>query len=265
MSMNSDDTSPIDSPFSRRELLAGTAAVAGAGLVPKGATAAGRRTIEAIAFDAFPIFDPRPIAAAAKAHIPDKGALLAGMWSSKLFGYSWFLTAAGQYRPFSAVAESALRSTAQELGLTLSPEIALDLLDGYSRLDAWSDVKSALERLRAAGVALAFVSNLGEAALRANMRRAGIEGYFAHVLSTDRVRRFKPAPEAYAMAPEAFRLPKHNIGFASFAGWDAAGATWFGYETAWINRAGAVAETLDPAPAYVSKGIEGVLSLAKID
>jgi 2-haloacid dehalogenase len=191
--------------------------------------------------------------------------MLASMWSTKLFGYSWLLTAAGQYRPFSAVAESALRFTAQELGLTLSPDIALDLLDGYSRLDAWSDVTPALERLRAAGVRLAFLSNLGEAALRANMRRAGIEGYFAHVLSTDRVRRFKPAPEAYAMALDAFGLPKHKIGFASFGGWDAAGATWFGYKTAWINRAGAVAETLDPTPAFVSKGIEGGLSLAEID
>lgn len=54
---------------------------------------------------------------------------------------------------------------------------------------------------------------------------------FDAVLSTDEVRSFKPAPAAYALATEHFKLSKADIGFVAFAGWDALGASWFGYDT----------------------------------
>ncbi|CAN5253020.1 hypothetical protein BH11PSE5_BH11PSE5_06340 [soil metagenome] len=106
------------------------------------------------------------------------------------------------------------------------------------------------------------MSNLGEEALRTNMARNGIASAFAHVLSTDRVRKFKPAPAAYAMAIDAFDLPKDRIGFAAFGGWDAAGAAWFGYRTAWVNRLGVPREPIEPGPSIVAPGMEAVLDLA---
>jgi 2-haloacid dehalogenase len=136
------------------------------------------------------------------------------------------------------------------------------LVDQFDQLDVWPDVKPALARLRTAGVRLVFLSNLSEATLRANMKRNRIADLFESPLSTDRVRRFKPAPQAYRMAIEALRLPREQIGFAAFGGWDAVGATWFGYRTAWVNRAGAPAEPLDAQPAVTSRGIESVLALA---
>lgn len=36
--------------------------------------------------------------------------------------------------------------------------------------------------------------------------------------------------------------------FVAFAGWDAAGAKWFGYPTFWNNRQGAAQEMLDAKP-----------------
>ena len=82
------------------------------------------------------------------------------------------------------------------------------------------------------------------------------------MLSTDKVRRFKPSPAAYRMATGALSLPADRIGFAAFAGWDAAGAGWFGYPTAWINRLGAPAETVGPEPLVTSRDLSGVLTLA---
>ena len=92
----------------------------------------------------------------------------------------------------------------------------------------------------------------------------GIARYFEAPLSTDAVRRFEPAPEAYAMALRAFDLPHSHIGFAAFSGWDAAGATWFGYRTAWVNRFGLPVEPLDTRPAITSRGMERVLALTGI-
>ena len=68
-------------------------------------------------------------------------------------------------------------------------------------------------------------------------------------LSTDRVRRFKPDPQAYAMGPAALNLSRDEIVYVAFAGWDAAGAVWSGYRTFWLNRLRAVEEHLDTSIA----------------
>ncbi len=248
--------------ISRRTIVGGLAVAAGAAALPVRALAATQSKIRFIGFDGFVIFDPRPVAALAIHHFPEKGAALAAAWSAKLFGYSWLVTAAEHYQDFPTLADASLRYTSENLGLELAPAIRRDLLGAYERLEAWSDVKPALEKLRAAGIRLAFLSNLSEPMLLSNMRHAGIAEYFDPPLSTDRVRRFKPAPAAYHMAMDAYGLPREKIGFAAFGGWDAAGATWFGYRTAWVNRLGVVPEALDPKPLITCQGMEGVLELA---
>jgi len=244
----------------RRAIVAGIAAT-----VATPSRALTTPPLRAIAFDAFPIFDPRGIAALARERLGEKGDALAAGWSAKLFGYGWLETAAGRYSDFATLADAALRFAAEAMGIALDGATREALVDRYNALDLWPDAKPALARLRAAGVRLAFLSNLGEATLRANMERNGIEHLFEAVLSTDRVRAFKPAPRAYHMAMEALRLPRARIGFAAFGGWDAVGATWFGYRTAWVNRAGAPAEPLDAKPAFASRGMEGVLALAGLN
>ena len=91
---------------------------------------------------------------------------------------------------------------------------------------------------------LGFLSNFTPAMLDAAIRSSGLGGVFEHVLSTDRVRTYKPDPRAYQLGLDAFRLPREQIVFAAFAGWDAAGAKRFGYPTYWVNRLQAPPEEL---------------------
>ena len=244
----------------RRAVVAGIAAT-----VALPARAGTVSPLRAIAFDAFPIFDPRGIAALARERLGEKGDSLVTAWSAKLFGYGWLETAASRYTNFTTLADAALRFSAEAMGLALDDATRHALVDRYDALDLWPDVKPALARLRAAGLRLVFLSNLTEATLRANIARNGIGDLFEAVLSTDRVRAFKPAPRAYHMAMDVLHLPREAIGFAAFGGWDAIGATWFGYRTAWVNRAGAPAEPLDAKPAFASRGMEGVLALAGLN
>jgi len=253
---------PGAATYSRRAALGVVAG--GAALFPAAARVVTSGSIEAIAFDGFPIFDPRSIARKVVAVVPDRGRDLAQAWTTKLFGNSWLYTAAGQYATFDEVADNALRYAADSLNVKLSAADRAALVAGYAELDIWPDVKPALARLRAAGIKLAFLSNLGERTLRADMERNGLDAIFDHVLSTDRVRAFKPSPKAYAMALDAFGLPQSRIGFAAFGGWDAAGAAWFGYRTAWVNRLGVPFENLGPGPAFVSTTISAVLDLAAV-
>jgi 2-haloacid dehalogenase len=71
---------------------------------------------------------------------------------------------------------------------------------------------------------------------------------FEHVLSTDQVQTYKPAPRAYQLGVDALGLEREQILFAAFAGWDASGAKRFGYPTFWVNRLDAVPEQLGATP-----------------
>lgn len=255
----------------RRTVLAG--AVAGAGLVGAGwstapaAALAGTRVaggLKALAFDGFTIFDPRPVTAAVVAQFPDQGKALAAAWTGKLFALSWLETAAGRYSGFDAVADAALAYSAESLSVPLSPAARRDLVGAYRRLPLWPDARAGLEKLRAAGFRLAFLSNLGADALVDAMRRNAIDELMEPPISTDRVRAFKPSPRAYAMAPDVFGVSRDAVGFVAFGGWDALGATWFGYRTAWLNRLGVPAETLSPAAEVTSTGFDGALRLAGV-
>lgn len=221
-----------------------SAGVAGSMLRSASAAQPGRPPIKAIAFDGFPIFDPRPVFALAEQLFPGRGAELSNAWRIRQFEYTWLRTAAAQYRDFLGVIDDALVFAAKSLGLELTPQKRAALVGSYLQLRDWPDVKQALTQLRAAGIRLAFLNNFTPAMLEANTRHAGLEGFFEFSLSVDAVRVYKPHPRAYQMGVDAFRLSPEEILFAAFAGWDAAGAKLFGYPTFWVNRQGQPAEEL---------------------
>src|SRR5262249_56332719 len=57
-----------------------------------------------------------------------------------------------------------------------------------------------------------------------------------YILSADSVRIYKPSPEVYKLAPNAFGVEPHEIAFVSANGWDCAGAAAFGFHVVHINR-----------------------------
>ncbi|HLK55440.1 MAG TPA: haloacid dehalogenase type II [Chthonomonadaceae bacterium] len=231
----------------RRAFLAGSTA-AGLMACASQAQAAPKPTIRAIAFDAFPIFDPRPVSALVEQLFPGKGADLNNSWRTRQFEYTWLRSMGGRYKDFWSVTEEALVFAAKTLQLELTAEKRVRLMQAYLELKPWPDVAPALASLKAAGIRLAFLSNFTPGMLNAGIKNGGLEGTFEHILSTDRAKTYKPAPHAYQMGMEAFKLRREEILFAAFAGWDAAGAKWFGYPTFWVNRLHSPAEELDVAP-----------------
>ena len=72
----------------------------------------------------------------------------------------------------------------------------------------------------------------------------------------------KPDPRAYQMGPDAFGLPLREIGFCASAGWDAAGAKWFGYPTFWLNRTGQAPEQLGVEADGIGAGMSDLVDFA---
>ena len=135
-------------------------------------------------------------------------------------------------------------------------------MNAYLDLRAWPDVPQTLKSLKASGIRLAFLSNFTARMLEAGINNSGLEGMFEHVLSTDSVKAFKPAPRAYQMAVDAFGLKPGAIAFAAFAGWDAAGAKWLGFPTVWVNRLNSPTEQLSVTPDVTCKDLSGLAAVA---
>ena len=219
--------------------------------------------IKAIAFDGFPIIDPRPVFAKAAEMFPDKGRALSEIWRTRLFEYTWLRTLGGRYADFLLVAEQSLVFAAKASSIDLTAEQRNALMQTWLTLKAWPDVAPALTELKAAGIRMAFLSNVTEAMMNAVVKNSALEGLLEPHLSTDRVKVFKPASAAYQMGVDAFKLAKEEILFAAFAGWDAAGAKWFGYPTFWVNRMNAPVEELDAAPDGIGSGMADLVKFVR--
>ena len=233
--------------ITRRNLVAGLAAVGAlsGAATPALARAASRSPFKAVVFDGFPIIDPRPVAALAEQFFPGKGAELNNTWRTRQFEYCWLRTLANRYADFRQVTQEALVFAAKSLRLELSASARDRLVHAYLELSAWPDVLPALRSLRGAGIRMTFLSNLTAEMLEAALRNSALNDFFEAPLTTDRVRAFKPDPRAYEMALKAFDCRREEIAFVASAGWDAAGAKWFGYPTFWVNRTELPAEELD--------------------
>lgn len=77
--------------------------------------------------------------------------------------------------------------------------------------------------------------------LEALTSSSGIAGRLTEVISVDRVKMYKPEGACYALVEPALRVTKEEVLFISSNGFDVAGAKRYGFQVAWIERAGTVA------------------------
>jgi 2-haloacid dehalogenase len=244
----------------RRTFLTSGLGLAGTLLSNPIAAAVPLSTLRAIAFDAFPIFDPRSVAARCEALFPGRGGELVALWRTRQFEYAWLRTVSNRYADFERVTADALAYAADALKLHVTAGEREQLLRAHFELRAWPDALPALTRLRETGLRLAFLSNFTPDMLDGCIEFAGIAGLFDRVLSTDAARTYKPNPRAYELGTAALGLPREQILFVAFAGWDAAGAKTFGYPTFWVNRLGLPPEHLGVQPDGTGADLDALLA-----
>ena len=220
--------------------------------------------IKAIAFDGFPIFDPRSVSKKVVELLPVEGHQVIDRWRIKQFTYQWLRGLGSQYKSFLEVSRDALISAVEECGATLSTSEVDAVINEYNKIDVWKDVLPALQQLRRQNIRLCFLSNMSEEMIAQGIRNAGISDYFNYVLSADRVRTFKPDPRVYQLALNAYGLTKSEILFVAFAGWDVAGAKWFGYPTYWVNRMNSQLDKLDADPDGVGANLSDLVKFVEL-
>lgn len=216
--------------------------------------------IKAIVFDAYgTLFDVYSIAALAEDFFPGRGRELAALWRDKQIEYTHLRTLSGRYTDFWQVTGDALVFAAAQLGLSLFLPEHARLMQQYARLAPYPENIAALERMKAKGLPLGVLSNGTQEMLDSALDAAGMAPLFDHVLSVDPVKKFKTAPEAYQLAPDAFGCAVEDILFVSSNCWDACGATWYGFTTFWINRFDRAPEELGVAPTAIGRTMHDVV------
>lgn len=243
----------------RHFLETGLSLAAAAAFVPsaKAAKAAG---YTAVVFDAFVIFDPRPVTNLAETLFPQRGAALVTAWRTRQFEYTWLRSISKRYADFLEITQDALVFAAKTTKVELTRDKQRQLVNAHTSLRAWPDARATLKMLKERGLTLALLSNFTQAMLLGCINAADLAGMFDHVLSTDAVKTYKPDPRAYQLGVDELQRERNDILYAAFAGWDAAGAKAFGYSTFWVNRAGATLEELGLNPDATGANLADLLA-----
>ena len=218
---------------------------------------------QAVLFDAYgTLFDVYSVALTAEQLFPGQGQALSVLWRDKQIEYTRLVTTSNHgahYQPFWELTRAGLRYAAKRLQLTLGAEAEQQLMNQYRHLSAFPENKDVLQALRARGIQTGILSNGDPEMLGIAVRSAGLEGLLDHVISVDSVRKYKTHPEAYALGEQACRLRANQIAFVSCNSWDALAATWYGYQTLWVNRYGLPFEELGTQPTRSGTTLNDVL------
>lgn len=187
---------------------------------------------------------------------------VAGHWRLKQLQYTWLRAVADAHADFWDVTQDGLDWALEAAGLQGDAKLRQRLLDLYWELQAYPEVPAMLKALKDGGLQTAILSNGSPPMLEGAVKSAGIEGVLDDVLSVESVGVFKPHVRVYDLVQGRFGCARDEVLFVSSNGWDAAGASGYGFVTAWVNRAGEPMDRLPWTPAHVLSDLTSIPELA---
>lgn len=196
-------------------------------------------------------------------HLQDSWAELASHWRLKQLQYTWLRAITDAHADFWDVTQDGLDWAMEAAGLSGDVALRQRLLDLYWELQAYPEVPAMLQALKDAGLNTAILSNGSPAMLDGAVQSAGLGSVLDDVLSVESVGIFKPDARVYDLVEERFGCARDEVLFVSSNGWDAAGATGYGFVTAWVNRAGEPVDRLPWRPAHILPDLTTIPDLAK--
>ena len=228
---------------------------------------AGPVLVRAVLFDAYgTLFDVYSVGLLAEQLFPGQGQSLALLWRDKQIEYTRLVTTSRRgpqlesvYQPFWELTRAGLRYACKRLELDLNSEREERLMNQYRHLSAFPENREVLQALKKRGVVTGILSNGDPAMLAVAVKSAGLEDLLDHVLSVDAIRTYKTHHDAYALGPKTTGLGPAQIAFVSCNSWDALAATWYGYQTLWVNRYGLPFEELGTQPVRTGSNLRDVL------
>ncbi|MFS4582157.1 haloacid dehalogenase type II [Phaeobacter sp. C3_T13_0] len=194
-------------------------------------------------------------------HLVDNWVELANHWRLKQLQYTWLRAITKTHTDFWDVTQDGLDWAMEATGLSGDPQLRKRLLDLYWQLQAYKEVPQMLRALKAAGMQTAILSNGSPEMLDGAVRSAGLGQVLDDVLSVESVGVFKPDERVYDLVGRRFNCQRDEVLFVSSNGWDAAGASGYGFVTAWVNRNGEPIDRLPWKPQHVLGDLSSIPDL----
>ena len=193
--------------------------------------------------------------------IKDTWPQLAEQWRLKQLQYTWLRAITQAHTDFWEVTQDGLDWALEKCGVDGDAELRERLLSLYWELQAYPEVPEMLQTLKAAGLNTAILSNGSPNMLDGAVQSAGIKTLLDDNLSVQSVGIFKPDSRVYDLVGQRFGCAKDEVLFISSNGWDAAGATGYGFTTAWVNRS---VEPMDRMPWKPKHVLRDLIDIPKI-
>jgi 2-haloacid dehalogenase len=152
------------------------------------------------------------------------------------------------YEDFGVQADTGLEITARHYKVSMLGEEKNLILSTLCKLRPFPEVASGLQRLRAAGLRLATLTNSTKPVAEAQLAFAGLQRHFEQVISADEVQCFKPAPEVYHLAARRLGVEPGQMRLVAAHDWDVTGALRAGCAAAFVARPGQVMNPFGPQP-----------------
>ena len=138
--------------------------------------------------------------------------------------------------------------------------VIIDMFEGLRQADLFPEVPAVIARIEGARIPWGIVSNVDEVDLQAILTNQGLRPTI--VVSSERVRSYKPEGHIFQTALEELSLPASrvvHVGDSPIA--DVAGATGAGLGTVWVNRYGGEYPEDLPAPGWTMTELSGLPGL----
>ena len=191
----------------------------------------------------------------------DQGDEMKRLWFARLVHTSSVMTQIGLWDDFGAVGKSVLIDLAERMYFDDFTASQADRIIGAMReLPAHDDVVGGLRILKDTGTTMVALTNSGQATAEAQLKSAGIDGYFDTIMSVEAVRKFKPDVAVYNHCAEELDAQPRSITMVATHDWDCAGAMHAGWKSAFVLRDGQGYNPALPSPNYRE---EDMISMAR--
>ena len=220
--------------------------------------------IEACVFDAYgTLFDVNSAVSSLQEKVGPQCAALSAAWRRRQLEYTWLRSLMKSHADFWQLTSDALAVSLREFNID-KPGLHDDLMQAYLRLSPFPEVRRVLELLKRAGMKTAILTNGNPAMIQSAVQNSGISELIDYQLSVESVGIFKPDARVYQLAVDQLGVSAEQIAFQSSNAWDAAGAAYFGFTVAWVNRYSQPSEALPGAPAAMLSDLDELPGLLGI-
>jgi len=212
----------------------------------------------AFIFDAYgTLFDVNAACRELSIEVGEKWEQLSTLWRLRQVEYTWLRNSMNAYIDFWQITSDSLDYAMDTLNIN-NKNLRSNLLKLYLKLEAYSEVKGVLEKLKEEGFKTGILSNGSKKMLDSAVKNANISGLLDEVISVEECKVYKPSNKVYDLVEIKMGIKKEQVLFFSSNAWDMHAASNYGFNTIWVNRFNAKLERLPGKPLKIINSLKKI-------